>query len=168
MARKYSKKTSSVGKSRKSSRKGSRRSSKKSSRKSRLIHRILSREAGEKGNLKYLHKYSHTTVIDGVATVVEEFLISGDTGITVKHYKKNEKGEKSKLVAKQNADGTFRIKTVHGDKIDEKTLSKEDTLKMLAKDKDLKFASDYLKQSGGKRRASRKSKKSKKSSKARK
>ncbi|MCJ7637937.1 MAG: hypothetical protein MUO21_10650, partial [Nitrososphaeraceae archaeon] len=129
-------------------------------------HRILSREPGEKGNVKYLHKFSHTTVQDGVATVLEEYIIFGEKGLMFKHYSKNEKS-KTKIVGRQNADGTFHIKMVDGDKVDEKTMSKDEVLKMLAKDKNLKFALDYLKshkeQKGGKRskKASKKSSKRK-------
>ncbi len=149
--------------SKKSSRKGSRKGSKKGSRKgSRIMHRILSREPGEKSSVKYLHKFSHTTVQDGVASVVEEYIIHGDKGLIFKYYNKSDKS-KMKIVGRQNADGSFHLRILDGDKSEEKTLSKEEVLKMLAKDKNLKFALDFLKSQKGGKKASKKSSKRKSS-----
>ena len=63
----------------------------------------------------------------------------------------------------KNEDGTLSVRTMDGDKTDEKTLSRDELLKMLAKDKNLKFVLDYIKtQSGGKRRSRKGSKKASK------
>ena len=162
-ARKGSKKASrGASKSRKGS-KGSRKSSRKGSRKLSR-HRSMSREAGEeRGNVEYLHKQSSTDVKDGVVSVFEEYIVKGDKGLTFKLYIKTDKS-KTKLVGRMNDDGSFSIKMMDGDKVDEKTMSKDEVLKMAAKDKNLKFVHDYLKSmKGGKRKASKKA--SKKSSK---
>lgn len=158
MARKGSRKLS-----KKSSRKGSRKSSRKGSRRS------MKREEGEKeerGNVTFMHKLSTTDVKNGVATVFEEYIVEGDKGLMFKLYVKSEKS-KVKIVGRKNEDGTFSVRTMDGDKTDEQTLSKDELMKMLAKDKNLKFVLDYVKSmKGGKRKASKKAskKRSKKSS----
>ena len=156
--------------SKKGSRKGSRRSrasrsrSRKGSRRSRKASRasanamMLELVGGEKGKAEFIHKLSHTSVKNDKVEVHEEYIVKGDKGLLIKHYHKSG-GKASKLVAVMKDDGSFSVRTMEGDKKDEQTMSKADFLKMLAKDKNLKFALDYLKGiKGGARKRSKKSK----------
>jgi hypothetical protein len=153
--------------SRKGSRKVSRKGSKKGSRKG--SRRSMKREEGagteERGNVKYLHKLSTTEVKDGAAVVHEELVVHGENDkLSFKYYHKDDKS-KIKVVGRQNDDGTFSLRMLDGDKTDEKTVSKDELLKMLAKDKHLGFALTYIKSQKGGKKTSRKS--SKKASKKR-
>ena len=123
---------------------------------------------GDSGsNLTYLHKHTSTDVKDGKATVTEEYVIHGDKGLMFKYYFKDDK-TKQKIIGKQESDGGYLLVTTEGDKTDEKKMSKDELLKVIAKNKDLKFAVDYLKtQKGGKKGSRKGSKKgSKKASKS--
>ena len=160
--------------SRKISKKVSRKTSRKASKKSRKASRKASRTTeeqmlhmvgGDEGKAEFVHKLSSTSVKNGKVEVHEEMIVKGDKGLIIKHYHKDDKS-KVKMVAKMMDNGSFSVRTMDGDKKDDKDMSKEDFLKMLAKDKNLKFAHDYLKtMKGGARRKSRKG--SKKASKKR-
>jgi len=128
-----------------------------------------------KSNVKYLHEVSQKTVKNGDVMIHEEYIIHGDKGLLIKHYHK-EGDKKEKFVAKQIDDGTFVVKTMkNGTEETNESVSKEDLMKMMKKDKMLEFGVEYLKtQKGGgkndqcggkKRKGSRRTSKSKKGSK---
>ena len=121
-------------------------------------------------NLKFLHKVLTQSLKDGVSETYEESIIDGPRGITIKMFKKDSSGVERILIVSK--DDKFIMKTKKGDKEDEKTLTKDDLMTELSKNKSLKFAAEFAKtQKGGKlfggRKGSKKSSKkaSKKSSK---
>jgi hypothetical protein len=129
---------------------------------------------GENMNMnkaKKVHEKKEKYVENNKVIIREEFLIDGDKGVLVKFYhKEGDKKDKWVIIGKG---GEFIVKETHGEtKEPERTVSKKDLLKEIAKNKDLAFALDYLKNmsqsrsksKGGKRR-SKKSKSSKKASK---
>lgn len=163
-SRKDSRKAS-RSRSRKGVKKGSKRSKKRSRKASReSADKLLHMMGGEKGKAEFVHKLSHTSVKDDKVEIHEEQIIKGDKGLLIKHYHKAG-GKASKLVAVMKDDGSFSVRTMDGDKKDEKDMSKAEFLKLLGSDKHLKFALDYLKtMKGGARKRSRKSKGSKRRS----
>lgn len=122
--------------------------------------RKMSRESKEgsapTSNVVFLHSISSTSIADGKKEIHEEFIIHGDKGLSFKYYHKDEKGVE-RFSGHQNADGTFNITVMSGEKKEQKTVTKEELLKEIGKNKSLKFAVDYLKkQKGGSRKRSRK------------
>lgn len=104
----------------------------------------------KKGSLTFLHQVSTKNIKNGEKVIHEEEVVHGDRGLKFKYYHK-EGDHIEKVTGVQKADGSFVIITVLGDKKDTQELSKEDTIKMLAKHKHLKFALDYIKaMKGGK------------------
>ena len=122
-------------------------------------------------NLKYLHKVLNQSLKDGVAETYEETIIDGPKGVTVKMYKKDASGVER--ISINGSGEKFVMKTKKGDKEDEKTLTKEELMAELNKNKSLKFAAEFAKTQkggvvfGGKKSSKKSSKKavSKKSSK---
>lgn len=114
---------------------------------------------------RYLHDIKSRSIENGVEIVHEELVVHGDRGLTFKYYHK-EGNVIEKVRGKQNDDNTFSVTIQSGDKTEEHTLKKEDLVKMLNKDKHLKYMIDYIKsQKGGvrhgsKRTSSRSSRKS--------
>ena len=128
-----------------SSKKGSKKDSKKS------------------GNLNYLHKVVHQSVKDGKATTLEEIVVDGPKGLSVKFFSKS--GDDVDKIVIYGKDDSFKMKIND----EEKTLTKKELLDELKSNKKLKFTTDYTKtQTGGKvkvQEGGEKKKLSKKSSK---
>jgi hypothetical protein len=99
--------------------------------------------------LTYLHKVLNQHLKDGEVTTHEEVIMDGPKGITVKLYTKDSNGiQKISITGK---DDKFVMKTINGDKKDEKHMNKDELIKELTKNKNLKFALDFAKsQKGGK------------------
>jgi hypothetical protein len=106
-------------------------------------------------DVTFLHSSVSTSIVNGKKVTHEEFVIHGSKGLTFKYYHKDEKGIE-KISGHQNADGTFSLTTVSGEKKDSKTVTKDELLKEIGKNKDLKFAVEYLKSQKGGKRSSRK------------
>ena len=112
----------------------------------------------EKGNLTFLHEVRTVNIHNGSKVVHEEEVIHGSKGLKFKYYHKE--GEKiEKIVGVQKEDGSFIIITTVDGQRDESSMSKEDVIKMLTKQKHLKFALDYIKTVKGGRKASKKTSK---------
>ena|ERR1700744_3692207 len=109
-----------------------------------------------KSNIVYLHDVKNTSISDGKKITHEEYVIDGDKGLLIKYYHK-EGDEAEKIIIARKGSG-FVMKTVKGEKKDEKDLNKEELDKELSKNKKLKFAAEYVKalQQGGIRKRSRK------------
>ena len=103
---------------------------------------------GEKSTLSYLHKVFNQSLKDGVVTTYEEIIIDGPKGITLKFYNKdNKKEEKITIFGNGN---NFKMTTKIGDDKKEEELTKDQLLDVLKKNKNLKFASEFVKtQKGG-------------------
>lgn len=121
-------------------------------------------------SIKLLHDNKSTKIVDGKKIVDEEYLIIGDKGLTIKYY--HREGEDTDKLVIFKKDGQYFVKTGSKDKQEEKEISADELIKLIGKDKRLKFAAELLKdikqivkQEGGKKRSkrSKKSKKSKKS-----
>jgi hypothetical protein len=98
-------------------------------------------------DLTYLHKVFNQSLKDGVVTTYEEQIIDGPKGVTIKFYSKDGKSEeKIQIMSKGDK---FLMLTKDGEKKDEKTLSKDELLDELKKNKKLKFASDFAKTKKG-------------------
>jgi len=109
-------------------------------------------------NLKYLHKVLNQSLKDGVSTTYEETIVDGPRGITIKMFKKDNMGVER--ISINGKDDKFVMKTKKGDKEDEKTLSKNELMSELTKNKNLKFAVDFSKtQKGGRLLGGKKSSK---------
>ena len=118
-----------------------------------------------KGNLTFLHKVQTTNVHDGKVVVHEEEVIHGEKGLKIKYYHK-EDNKIVKFVAVQKEDGSFIvIETADGAKGEGQSMSKDDVIELLKKNKHLKFALDYVKTVKGGRKMSRSRRGSKKGSK---
>jgi hypothetical protein len=112
-----------------------------------------------KSKLTFLHQMNSRYINGDKVVTHEEQVAHGDKGLSFKYYYK-EGDKKEKVYGKQNPDGTFLLVTMEGDKKEEQTLSREELIKVLSKEKHLKFIVDYLKtQKGGVRRSRRGSKK---------
>lgn len=98
--------------------------------------------------LTYLHKVLHQSLKDGVMSTYEEIILDGPKGITVKYFSKTGKeSDKIKIVGK---DDKFEMTVQEGDKVEKKTLTKDELVSELKKNKKLKFASEFTKtQKGG-------------------
>lgn len=98
---------------------------------------------------KYLHSYALKTLNKDFVEQTEEYIVDGEKGILVKYFHV-EKNSKKKIVIKGNKDGSFLVKTEIGAKKEEKTMSKDELVKMVKADKELKFVEEFLKtQKGG-------------------
>ena len=111
---------------------------------------------GSKSTLTFMHQISQKSVVDGKVVVHEEYIADGEKGLLIKHYHK-EGDNKSKFIAKTNSSGTFDVKIIENDDFKEhKDVTKAELLKMVAKDKNLEFAKEYLKKLKGGKRGSKK------------
>jgi hypothetical protein len=110
-----------------------------------------------KSELKYYYNTSLEEVKDGVMSMIEETVIDGKKGLSIKFFKKSD-DKLDKVSAKQKEDGTYVMSVIKAGKKEEKdNLSKSSLITELKKHKEMKFAVDYLsKMKGG--RQSRKSK----------
>ena len=115
----------------------------------------------------YRQEHSLSTVVKDVKHTVKSSLIDGTKGLSFSFLEK--KGDKFyKVSARQMEDGTFEVKEKKDDKEDKKTMSEADVMKMVKKDKNLKFVEDYVSKErkkylkGGKRKSKKSSKKSSK------
>lgn len=98
--------------------------------------------------LNYLHKELKQSLKDGVVTTYEEVIIDGPKGVTIKYFSKDGNSEEKITINEKN--GKFILKIKNGDKVDEKSLSKDEFIDELKKNKKLKFAADFVKtQKGG-------------------
>merc|ERR1712166_310141 len=121
------------------------------------------------------HESSLSTVKNNVKHTVKSSLIDGAKGLSFSFLEK--KGEKFyRINAKQSEDGTFEVSEKKDDKEEKKPkMLEEDIMKMVKKDKNLNFVSDYVskerkkyQEGGKKRKVSKKSSKRKSSKKAKK
>jgi hypothetical protein len=98
--------------------------------------------------LTYLHKVLNQSLKNGVVSTYEEKIIDGPRGVTILYFRKVGKNEeKIKIIGKDNE---FKMTTTIGDNKNDETLSKDDLLKILKKNDNLKFAIDFAKtQKGG-------------------
>ena len=87
-------------------------------------------------NLTYLHKVINQSVKNGEAVTYEETIKDGPKGITVIYFSKSKSGvEKISITGK---DDKFLMKTIDGDKKDEKHINKKELLEELKKNKKLR------------------------------
>jgi hypothetical protein len=106
---------------------------------------MSSKREKKPSNLTYLHKNVQQSVKDGKASTLEEIVVDGPRGLSVKYFHKS--GDKVDKIVIFEKNGEFTMKT--GD--EEKTLSKAELLEELKSNKKLKFAVEYAKtQKGGK------------------
>lgn len=98
--------------------------------------------------VKYLHKVLNESVKDGKKTTYEESIIDGTKGLTLRFFKKSEKGvEKINIVEKNKK---FFVKKIKGDKKEEHEFNREKVLEFIKKEENLAFAKEFLKtQTGG-------------------
>ncbi len=97
--------------------------------------------------LKYLHKVVNQSLREGVASTYEEFITESERGIKIKVYSKDKNGvDKITIFGKDNS---FSYKSQEGDKTDERTLTYDDLVSELKKNKKLKFAADFVKTQKG-------------------
>lgn len=98
--------------------------------------------------LSYLHDVKHKTIMDGKKVTHEELVINGPKGLSIKYYHKDE--NVSLKIVVHEKDGKFMMRTMEGEEKKEKELTKEELVKELSKNKELKFALEYVKsQKGG-------------------
>ena len=91
----------------------------------------------------YRHESSLSTVKNNVKHTVKSSLIDGAKGLSFSFLEK--KGDKFyKVKAKQLEDGTFEVQEKKDEKEDKKTMKEADVMKMVKKDKNLKFVDDYV------------------------
>lgn len=101
----------------------------------------------KRGKLSYLWNVRQETLVNGEREQLEELIVEGDEGVTIKYFHKNSSGMEKIHIKKQG--DNYVMKTQTGDQKDEKTLSKEEFLKELSKNKKLKFASQFAKTQTG-------------------
>lgn len=123
------------------------------------------KDSKQSGNLNYLHKVIQQSLKDGKSSTLEEIVVDGPKGLSVKYFSKT--GDNVDKIVIYGKDDSFKMKTSDG----EKTLNKSELLNELKSNKKLKFAAEYAKtqkggdfQEGGAKKQSSK-KQSKKSSK---
>lgn len=101
--------------------------------------------------LSYLHKVFNQTLKNGVVNTYEEVIIEGPEGIKVHYFSKDENNtEKISIKTVKGKKDEFEMIVQDGDKKDKKTISKDELMEELKKNKKLKFAADFAKtQKGG-------------------
>lgn len=98
--------------------------------------------------LTYLHKVINESIKNGEKMTYEELIIEGPKGITVKMFSKDKNG--AERISISGKDDKFVMRTMVGDKKDEVTLTKDELVAELKKNKKLKFAAEFVKtQKGG-------------------
>lgn len=96
------------------------------------------------GKLIFFH-HVLTKNIDGSKKMThEEKLIHNEHGISFSYFHK-EGNKQDKIKCRRNADGTYTLTNFDGDKKTDKVLTKDELVKDLTKNKELKFALDYIK-----------------------
>lgn len=97
----------------------------------------------------YLHKLLTQSLKDGVVTTYEESIVEGSKGVYVKYFSKDATGKQEKITI-NGKDDKFVMIVKEGDKDEKKTLTKDELMTELKKNKKLKFAVDFTKtQKGG-------------------
>lgn len=100
--------------------------------------------------ITFLHDSKMTSIENGKKVIHEEYVIHGTKGLLVKFFHKDEKSSVKIIISKKDGSEKYMMKIQEGDKKEEKELTKEEVMKEIAKNKNLKFAADYLKsQKGG-------------------
>ena len=115
--------------------------------------------------LLFENKKRHIDIKGQKSNVHEEYFVKGDRGVMIKYYHKDKDGIEKILIV--GRDDKFILKTMNGDNTDEKTITKDELVKEVSKNKKLAFAKELINevQLGGKKRSRKGSKKvSKKSS----
>ena len=108
-----------------------------------------------KGKLTFLHQVQNKSVQNGKVVIHEEQVIHGDDVFKFKYYHKE--GDKIDKVTGIRKDGdSYVIITQKGEKKEQETLSKDEVIKMLTKQKHLKFALEYIASMKGGKKGSRK------------
>ena len=99
-------------------------------------------------NLTFLHKVLNQHMKNGEVTTYEEVIMDGPKGITVKLYSKDKNGVER--ISINGKDDKFTMRTIDGDKKNEVILDRDGLINELKKNKNLKFAAEFLKtQKGG-------------------
>ena len=84
------------------------------------------------------------TIVKGVKTVDEEYIICGDKGMKIKYFKV--RGNNKEKIVITGKDGNYVMKKTVNDEVEETTLDKKGLATAL-KLKDLAFAKKYIKES---------------------
>lgn len=118
---------------------------------------------GSKGTIEYFAENKTSSLINGKKYIREEYIIKGDKGLTIKFFLKE--GDKSqKIIIKDNADKFDLMESTDGKQEEKKTITKEELIKFVKGNKELKFVQEFLNEmKGGKKRKTsrKKSRKSK-------
>ena len=94
-------------------------------------------------SIVYRHENSTSSVKNNVKHTVKSSLIDGAKGLSFTFLDK--KGEKFyKINARQSEDKTFVVSEKKDDKEEKNTMKEADVMKMVKKDKNLKFVDDYF------------------------
>jgi hypothetical protein len=91
------------------------------------------------GNLNYLYKVVQQLVKDGKVTTLEEIVIDGPKGVSVKYFYKS--GDHTDKIVIYGKNDIYKMKISE----EEKTLNKAELIKELKSNKKLKFAVEYSK-----------------------
>ena len=117
--------------------------------------------------IQFLYEKTNKSIKDGKKIIHEESIVSGDKGLIIKYFHKEDENVEKITIRQEN--GKFKIVRMSDGKSEEEILAKNDLIDRLTKIKYLKFALDYLKEmKGGQGRQRRSSKKSRDSSGSRK
>ena len=95
-------------------------------------------------SLTYLHKVLNESLKNGEKTTYEEVIIDGPKGVTIKMFSKDKNG--AERISISGSNDKFVMKVMDGDKTEEKTLSREEVIAEIKKNKKLKFAVDFAKE----------------------
>jgi hypothetical protein len=98
---------------------------------------MSSKREKKPSNLTYLYKNVQQSVKDEKASTLEEIVVDGPRGLSVKYFHKS--GDKVDKIVIFEKNGEFTMKTGN----EEKTLSKAELLEELKSNKKLKFALEY-------------------------
>lgn len=91
-----------------------------------------------------IHDLKQKKVSPEFGTIIhEEYAIKGTKGLTIKYFHKDNKYIDKIIIFSKN--GEYVMRTTEGDKSNETILSKDELLKLLAKDRRIKFALDIVK-----------------------
>lgn len=98
---------------------------------------------GNRSMPEYLHSEKKETIKAGEKVVSEETIIDGEKGVTIKYFHKSNSST-LKIVMTRHGD-KYNMKTISDGKVEEKELTKDEFMKELKSNKNLKFASDFAK-----------------------